>query len=200
MFHAKVDIYDRQNNSTHELHTFEGIGVTVEMAVQEVAYVAITSLRREHPRLEETGFRYFPYPPAGDDTRRYTAVCTPYVSRRYDPQYMVRYIEVLDRTVRALTVELYATRARHYDTLEQMRPVGTTSILPSFIPYPRMTEMPPGLVWPEVGGDTPARGPLLPPGDQLVHQSRHGMQPPSLEHRQAFLHRQLPDFRGCLQR
>ena len=104
-----------------------------------------------------------------DDTRWYTVVCTPYVSCRYDPQYMVRYIEVLDRTVRALAVELYAMRARYYDTLERMCPVGTTMVLPSFIPYPRRTEMPPGLVWPEVGGDTPARGPLLPPGDLLVH-------------------------------
>ena len=170
------------------------------MAVQEVAYVAITSLRREHPRLEETGFRYFPYPPAGDDTRHYTAACTPCVSRRYDPRYMVRYIEVLDRTVRDLTVELYAMRACHYDTLEQIRPVGTTAILPPFITYPRRSEMPPGLVWPEVGGDTPARGPLLPPGDQLVHQSRHGMQPPSLEHRQTFLHQQLRDFGGFARR
>ena len=131
-----------------------------------------------------------------------TLLCvpTPYVSRRYDPQYMVRCIEVLDHTVRALTVQLYTTRARHYDTLERMRPVGTTVVLPSFIPYPRRTEMPTGLVWPEVGGDTPARGPPLPPGDQLVHESRHGMQPPSLEHRQAFLHRQLPDLRGFLRR
>ena len=44
-----VVIYDRRDNSTHELHTFEGVGVTVEMAVHDVAFVAITRLYGEHP-------------------------------------------------------------------------------------------------------------------------------------------------------
>jgi hypothetical protein len=112
-----VVIYDRRENSTNELHTFEGVGVTVEMVVQDVTYVAITRLCGEHPRLSETGFRYIPYVPAGDETGHYTAVCTPYMSHRYDPRVMVQHIEALDRTVRSLSIELYATRARHYDTL-----------------------------------------------------------------------------------
>ena len=76
-YHARVDIFDRQDRSTTELHTFPGFGVTVEMAVHEVAFIAITHLRSEYPRLEDTGFRYILYAPAGDETRYYTDVCTP---------------------------------------------------------------------------------------------------------------------------
>ena len=88
------------------------------MAVHDAAYTAIARLHGEHnSRLEETAFRYIPYAPAGDETRYYTAVCTPYVLRRYDPQVLVQYTQALDRTAQALAVELYATRARLYDAL-----------------------------------------------------------------------------------
>ena len=85
-YHAEVCIFDRRNNSVTELHTFHGIGVTVDMAVHDAAYTAIAGLRGEYSsRLEHTAFRYIPYAPAGDETGYNTAVCTPYVPRRYDP-------------------------------------------------------------------------------------------------------------------
>ena len=68
-YHAEVCIFDRQNNSDTELHTFHGIGVTVEMAVHDAAYTAIARLCGEYSsRLEHTAFRYIPYAPAGDET------------------------------------------------------------------------------------------------------------------------------------
>ena len=98
-YRAVVLIFDRQNNSITELHTFHGVGVTVDMAVHDAAYTAIARLRGEHnSRLEETAFRYIPYAPAGDESGYYTAICTPYVRRRYDPQVLVQYTEALDRT------------------------------------------------------------------------------------------------------
>jgi hypothetical protein len=109
---------------------------------------------------------------------------------------MVRYVEVLDRTVRALTVELYVTRARHYDTLTQMLPAVSARIQPEYILYSRRTELPPGLVWPVVGGSTPARGPLLLVRDQILHQSRHGAQATHIKHQMQLHHLQLPNFRG----
>ena len=58
-YHAELRIFDRQDRSITELHTFHGIGVTVDMAVHDAAYTAIAHLRREHnSRLEETAFRY----------------------------------------------------------------------------------------------------------------------------------------------
>ena len=116
-YHAEVCIFDRQDTSVTELHTFHGVGVTVDMAVHDAAYTAIARLRGEHSRLEETAFRYIPYAPAGDESGYYTAVCTPYVMHRYDPQVLVQYTQALDRTARALVIELYATRARLYDAL-----------------------------------------------------------------------------------
>jgi hypothetical protein len=154
-YHADVRIYDQQNNSITELHAFQGIGVTVDMAVHDAAYAAIAHLRREHTRLEETGFRYIPYAPAGDEIGYYIVVCTPYVSRHFDPQVLVQYTEALDRTARALAVELYATRTRLYDALTQLLPAVSARMHPEYILYLRRTKMPPGLEWPAVGGCTP---------------------------------------------
>ena len=100
-YQAVVVIWDRRDRSITELHTYCGVGVAVDMAVHDATFTAITCLHREHPCLEETGFRYIPYVPTGDETgsdsaafthlvrqrndRSYTAVCTPYVSHHYDP-------------------------------------------------------------------------------------------------------------------
>ena len=195
-----VRIFDRQDRSITELHTFHGVGVTVDMAVHDAAYTAIARLRGEHnSRLEETAFRYITYAHAGDETGYYTAVCTPYVSRRYDPQVLVQYTQALDRTARALVVELHATRARLYDALTQLLPAVSARMHPEYILYPRRTEMPPGLEWPAVGGYTPPCGPLLLVRDQVLHQSVHGAQDSHSESAQR-RHWQLPRFSGFLRR
>jgi hypothetical protein len=195
-YYAEVRIFDQRDNSITELHTFHGVGVTVDMAVHDAAFAAVARLRGEHnSRLEETAFRYIPYAPAGDETGYYTAVCAPYVSRRYDPQIMVQHIQALDRTARALAVELYATRTRLYDALTQLLPAVSARMHPEYILYPRRTEMPPGLEWPAVGGFTPPRGPLLSVRDQVLHQSVHGVQDPSFEGT-LLRHLQLPGYSG----
>ena len=162
LYRTVVRIFDRQDRSTKEIHTFVGFGVTEEMSVQEAAFVAITHLRREYPRLEDTGFRYIPYAPAGDETAYYSAVCTPIVPRHYDPQHLVRYTEALDRSIRALTVELFVTRARLYDALTWLVPVVERGIQPVYCLFPSRTEFPLGVAWPALSGEIPARGPLLP--------------------------------------
>jgi hypothetical protein len=164
--------------------------------VLSAAFVAITRLRGELPRLEDIGFRYIPYVPAGDETGFYTAVCTPYVARRYDPHYLLRYTEAMDRTAQALAVELYETRACLYDALTLVMPTVYRRIHPEYILYPRRTELPPGVAWPAVGGSTPARGPLLLPQDRAMHQCKHGVQPPDTENRGLLRHLQMPGFYG----
>jgi hypothetical protein len=84
-YRARVVIFDQGDRSIIELHTFIGCRVTIEMAVHDAAFVAITHLRGELPGLEETGFRYIPYVLAGDETGYYPAVCNLYVAHRYDP-------------------------------------------------------------------------------------------------------------------
>ena len=166
------------------------------MAVHDAAYTAIARLRGEYSnRLELTAFRYIPYAPDGDETGYYTAVCTPYVLRRYDPQVLVQYTQALDRTARALAVELHATRARLYNAMTQLLPAVKSRIHPEYILYPRRTEMPAGLDWPVVGGRIPPRGPLLPVRDRVLHQSVHGAQDsPSESARRC--HLQLPRVSG----
>ena len=43
-YHAVVRIFDQRENSITELHTFHGVGVTVDMAVHDAAYAAIVCL------------------------------------------------------------------------------------------------------------------------------------------------------------
>ena len=77
-YHADVHIFDRRNDLDTELHTFHGIGVTIDMAVHDAAHFDVACLHGEHSRLDDSEFRYILYAPAGDDTGYYTAVCAPY--------------------------------------------------------------------------------------------------------------------------
>ena len=193
-YHADVRIYDRQDDSDNELHLFHGIGVTVEMALHDAAYSAITQLRGQHASLDASEFRYIPYAPTGDATGHYTAICAPYERCRYDPQVLIQYTQALDRTNRALAVELFATRARLYDAMIQLMPAVHARIHPEFILYPRRTQFPPSIDWPAVGGHRPVRGPLLAARDRVLHQSAHGSQElTALETRRT--HLQLPRYR-----
>lgn len=199
-YYAVVRIYDRQDDSDTELYRFRGSGVTVAMAVHDAAYAAVARLRGEHrDSLDASEFRYIPYAPAGDETGYYSAICAPYESRRYDPQVLIQHTQALDRTARALAVELSITRTVLYQTLTQLVPAVQAGTLPQSILCPRRINTPPGVEWPAVGGHTPVRGPLIPVRDRVLHQSAHGAQDPSaIEIRRP--HLQLPRFSSFLRR
>ncbi|KAI5021624.1 hypothetical protein ZWY2020_058354, partial [Hordeum vulgare] len=211
-YQAEVRIFDQMGNSTRKRHVFCGIGLSIDMAVHDAAYIAITRLRGVYPHLEQSAFRYIPYVPAGDETgsdltayttrvrerndRSYAAVCTPYVTRRHDTRVLVKYTEALDHAFRALTMELYAMRARLYDALTELQPPVHPRVHPAHILEPSRTELPPGLEWTNGGGSTPALGPLLPDWMRYPHQSHYGTQGPI----PTFYHRQLPGFVRFLRR
>ncbi|KAI4991401.1 hypothetical protein ZWY2020_039772, partial [Hordeum vulgare] len=205
-YHAKVHIFDQMGGDILEHHVFCGIGVSVEMAVHDAAYIAITRLRGAYPHVEESAFRYIPHAPAGDETgsdlttytasvrkrndRSYVAVCAPYVTRRYGARVLMQYTEPLDRAFQALTMELYATCARLYDALTELEPAHHPRVPPMHIRKPSRTELPSGLEWTDVGGRTPALGPQLLEWMRYPHQSHNGTQGPV----PTFYHRQLPGF------
>ncbi|KAE8807084.1 hypothetical protein D1007_16627 [Hordeum vulgare] len=108
----------------------------------------------------------------------------------YDARVLVRYTEALDHAFRALTVELYATRARLYNALTEMHPSHCPRVPPMHIREPSRTELPSGLEWTDVGGRTPALGPQLPEWMRYPHQSHNGTHGPV----PTFYHRQLPGF------
>jgi hypothetical protein len=169
-YHADVHIYDQHDDSDTELHLFHGIGVMIEMAVHDAAYSAVACLRGEFSTsLDASEFQYIPYAPAGDATGYYTSICAPYKPHRYDPQVLIQCTQALDRTVRALAIELFATRARLYDAMTQLLPAVHAGIHPENILYPRSTQMYAGIDWPAVGGHAPPRGPLLPARDRILH-------------------------------
>ncbi|KAI5012929.1 hypothetical protein ZWY2020_025195, partial [Hordeum vulgare] len=205
-YQAEVRIFDQMGNSTLERHVFCGIGLLIEMAVHDASYIAITRLRGAYPHLQESAFRYIPHVPAGDETgsdltaytasvrerndRSYVVVYAPYVTRRYDARVLVQYTEALDRAFRALTVELYAARARLYDALAELQPAHHPRVPPIHIREPSRTELPSGLEWTDVGGSTPALGALLPDWMRYPQQSQQGTQ----GRVPTFYHHQLPGF------
>ncbi|KAI5016287.1 hypothetical protein ZWY2020_006138 [Hordeum vulgare] len=80
----------------------------------------------------------------------------------------------MDRAFRALTVELYATRARLYDALTELQPSHCPRVPPLRIREPSRTELPSALEWTDVGGRTPALGPQLLDWMRYRHQSHNG--------------------------
>ena len=144
-------------------------------------------------------FDTFLYPADADESAYYTAVCTPYTRRRYDPQVLIQSNEALDRAYHALCVELFATRERLYDALTQLLPAVSAGMHPEYILRPVRTVLPSGIDWPDVGGETPPHGPALPVSMQILHQSRHGMQNPSFEGRHR-RHVQMPGYLSCPRR
>ena len=53
-----------------------------------------------------------------------------------------------------------------------MLPAVSVTIQPEYILYPHPTVLPPGIAWPDVGGDTPALGPLISVRDQFLMERR----------------------------
>ncbi|KAI4994158.1 hypothetical protein ZWY2020_029206 [Hordeum vulgare] len=142
---AEVRIFD-QRGETLERHVFCGIGVSVEMAVHDAAYIAITRLRGAYPHLEESPFRSIPHAPAGDETGCDLTAYASDVRERSDRSYVavcasrdVASTRVLMRhrgngsCFRARS-ELYAIRARLYDA------VRAAAITPSRVPPMRIRE------------------------------------------------------------
>ena len=79
------------------------------------------------------------------ETGHYTTVCATYVSHRYDPRILIQCTQALDRTARALAVELYATWAHLYDAMTQLLPAVWAGIHPECILYPRRSQMRAGI-------------------------------------------------------
>uniref|UniRef100_A0A8I6YZT0 Uncharacterized protein n=1 Tax=Hordeum vulgare subsp. vulgare TaxID=112509 RepID=A0A8I6YZT0_HORVV len=139
-----------------------GLGVTVDMAVQDAAYSMLTIMRARHALLQNSEFSYVPASQPGEEG---------YLSGVYfdssmeDPllQSTTEMLENRDRDARALRMELYATRARLWTALTQLAPVVQTGYGDMDMLNPVRTHLPAHVDWPAIGGVTPLRGPLLPP-------------------------------------
>ncbi|KAI4976226.1 hypothetical protein ZWY2020_049833 [Hordeum vulgare] len=106
-----VRVFPDYPGAEEPIHWSYGLGVTVDMAVQDAAYSMLTIMRARHALLQNTEFCYVPASQPGEEG---------YLSGVYfdssmeDPllQSTAEMLENRDRDARALRMELYATRAR----------------------------------------------------------------------------------------
>ena len=75
--HAKVCIFSPEEHSTTVLHTANGVGVTVDMAIHDVAFACLTRLRREYRQLEDSPFRHAAIASSEGEGGYYTGIYTP---------------------------------------------------------------------------------------------------------------------------
>ena len=62
-----VRIYPPYPEAAEPLHWTHGLGVTIDMAVQEAAYQMLTIMRAHHGLLQNTEFCYVPATLGGED-------------------------------------------------------------------------------------------------------------------------------------
>ena len=180
-YRAIVHLYSREYESTTVLHTAHGVGVTIEMAVHDAAHAALTRLRGEYQALDTSPFRHIPIASDVGAEGYYTAAYSTVTREPFHHQRLVLHADGLDRANRALRHELYTTRQHLYRALTRLHPFVRSGQLPRSAIYPARTVMPHGVGWPEVGGYSPALGPLLPPERRALHLSIRGPQSADVE-------------------
>ena len=172
-YRAIVHLYSREYDSTTVLHTAHGVGVTIEMEVHDAA---LTCLRGEYRVLDTSPVRHIPIAFDVGAEGYYTAAYSIVTREPFHHQNLVLHADGLDRANRALRHEMNTTRQHLFRALTLLHPFVRSGQVPRTAIYPARTVMPHGVGWPEVGGYSPALGPLLPPERRVQHQSTRGPQ------------------------
>ena len=115
-FICTVRIFPSYPGSTKPLHWSYGLGITMEMSVQDAAYSMISIIRDGYASLQDTEFHYLPAAHTGQEGY-YTGL---YADASHEEPLLCTTTEMLeerDRENRALRMELYNTRQDHWATL-----------------------------------------------------------------------------------
>ena len=160
-YHCVIRIYPHHTGVTEPIHYDFGIGMTVNMVVQDAAYSCITLLREEHPLLQESPYRYIPAALPGEEGY-FTGLYTDHTQEDPLLQVATQHGEDRDHDAHALRFELHSTCARLMRALTLLAPFVSVGSLDRDVIYLVRTHMPTRDAWPEVGGIFPPRGPLLP--------------------------------------
>ena len=123
-----VRIYPSYPGATEPLHCSYGLGVTIEMSVQDAAYSMMTIMRARLPMLRNTKFCYMPALVPGVEGY-YQALYTDSSNEDLLLCTTAELLEDKDRENRALRMELFNTRA--YLRIQLVPPVRTESKWPS---------------------------------------------------------------------
>jgi hypothetical protein len=134
--------------------------MTVEQAVQEATYHAITRYRYEWPYLaaDYCPFRYFPSAADGAEG----VYCSFYASASDHPDPTVRcLVEMLNATDHQAHMwreYVVASRMSHWNTLMDIEPYVENGTLPQSFISPDAIELPNFMALPRVGGMIPPLG------------------------------------------
>ena len=104
------------------LHTAHGVGVTIDMAVHDAAYAALTRLRGEYRELDTSPFRHIAIASDVGAEGYYTAAYSTVTREPFYHQHLVLHADGLDRANRALRHEMYTTRQHLYRALTLLHP------------------------------------------------------------------------------
>ena len=116
-----VRIYPSYPRATEPLHCSYGLGVTIEMSVQDAAYSMMTIIRARTALLQNTDFRYMPASLPGAQGYHQAL----YYDSTHEESLLHTTAEMLedkDCENRALRMELFNSRADHWATLTRFAP------------------------------------------------------------------------------
>ena len=173
-----VRIFPSYPGSTEPLHCSYGLGVTIEMAVQDAAYSMMTIMRVRSGLFRDSDFRYMPGSLPGAQGYLQAIYADPTQEDSWT-RTTAEMLEDKDRENRALRLELFNTRADHWATLTRFAPAVQAGYSDMRDLYPVRSALPDVMGWRDVGGITPPRGPRRPPSvGPRPHPSPYGPQAP----------------------
>ena len=141
-YRAIVHLYSREYDSTTVLHNAYGVGVTIEMAVHDAAYAALTRLRGEYRALDTSPFRHIAIASDVGAEGYYTAAYSTVTRGPFYHHNLVLHADGMARANRALRHELYTTRQHLYRALMLFHPSVQSGDLSRSAIYPARTVMP----------------------------------------------------------
>lgn len=148
---------------------------TVELAIQRVAYVMVTVLRKKYADFDNSPFKYVPkgiYYDTGVHTTHFDEQdATGERDRLFRTAQLVQH---QDRVTQALFVELDAVREQLYVAHQHL--AAYTTLQPADISYPHPIVLPEYCSLPNVGGYIPDLGPCLTPAPRWSEPIYYGPQ------------------------
>ena len=168
-------VYIASDDGRRVVHSFAATGPSIDMAVQQVAYVALTVLRNDYYAFNDSPYRYIPRGYLTEDVPHFTG---------YDNLGMLdedsTKMEVTakfachsDMMTQALTQELATTKVQLREALTRL-----ATYTPDFVREKGFAEfqLPSHTPLPDAGGYEPDRGPLLNIGPGYSGRPLYGAQ------------------------
>ena len=153
-------VYILSDNGTKIVHEMEAVASTVDMAVQQAAYVCLTMLRADYWAFDDSCFRHIPRGYITCEGKHFTMYDNLEVSEKDSSRlgYTSHFGLHQDAVAQALTQELTAVREQLHQALTSLATYTT-----EFVGDERFArfQLPSVSRLPGAGGYEPARGPLL---------------------------------------